>query len=257
MNSKIMTVPFIKHAAEVLGDTNHGLTGSVIGKLLSGYAYKYNRDIPYTLTTDYKLKKKNGEEAKNKRTALEENLKVFSPQEQYIIIRDLCNHDKLKNNEAVKSLALKLQEDYGHLAPKEDITEEINQEIEETQHYLAPYPDVLEAYNNAISKYRSKDKQLQRNALDDIRLALELFLKQILSNNKSLENQIKHIGNFVSNNGGSHEFTNLLHTLIDHYSKYQNGRIKHNNDVIEVEISFIVELTSLFIRQLVRLKKSC
>lgn len=256
MNSKIMTASFIQQAAEVLGDTNHGLTGSMIGKLLRDYAYQYSRDIPYTLT-DNKLKKKNGEEARNKRTALEENLKVFSPQEQYIIIRDLCNHDTLKNNEAVKFLALKLQEDYGHLAPKEDITEEINQEIEETQHYLAPYPDVLEAYNNAISKYRSKDKQLQRNALDDIRLALELFLKQILSNNKSLENQIKHIGNFVSNNGGSHEFTNLLHTLIDHYSKYQNGRIKHNNDVIEVEISFIVELTSLFIRQLVRLKKSC
>lgn len=256
MNSKIMTASFIQQAAEVLGDTNHGLTGSMIGKLLRDYAYQYSRDIPYILT-DNKLKKKNGEEARNKRTALEENLKVFSPQEQYIIIRDLCNHDTLKNKDAVKSLALKLQEDYGHLAPKEDITEEINQEIEETQHYLALYPGVLEAYNNAISKYRSKNKQLQRNALDDIRLALELFLKQILSNKKSLENQIKHIGNFVSNNGGSDEFTNLLYTLIDHYSKYQNERIKHNNDVIEVEISFIVELTSLFIRQLVRLKNSC
>lgn len=254
MNSKIMTPAFIKHAAEILGDTDHGLKGSIIGKLLGDYAYQYSRDIPYTLS-DYRLKNKNGEEARNKRTALEENLKVFSPQEQYIIIRDLCNHDTLKNKDAVKSLALKLQEDYGHLAPKEDITEEINQEIEEAQHYLDSYPGALKVYNEALRKYRSKDRQLLRNMLDDARLALELMLKSILSNDKSLEKQLPELGRWIQKSGGSKEFTNTFQKILDHYSNYQNEHIKHNDNVIEEEVLYIFEQTTLFLRQLARLAK--
>ena len=254
MNSKIITPSFIQQAAEVLGDTNHGLTGSVIGKLLRSYAYRYKRDIPYILV-DYKLKKKNGEDAKNKRLALEENLKVFSSQEQYIIIRDLCNHDTLKNNEAVKSLALKLQKDYGYLAPKEDIAEEINQEIEKTQHYLDPYPGALKVYNEALRKYRSKDRQLLRNMLDDARLALELMLKSILSNDKSLENQLPELGRWIQKSGGSKEFTNTFQKILDYYSKYQNEHIKHNDNVVEEEALYIFEQTTLFLRQLARLAK--
>lgn len=254
MNSKIMTPAFIKRVAEILGDTEHGLKGSIIGKLLGYYAYQYSCDIPYTLS-DYKLKNKNGEEARNKRTALEENLKVFSPQEQYIIIRDLCNHDTLKNNEVVKSLALKLQKDYGHLAPKEDATKEINQEIEETQHYLDPYPKVLKVYNEALRKFRNKDKQLFRNVLDDARLALELMLKSILSNNKSLDNQLSDLGKWVKERGGTPEFRNMFQKILDCYSKYQNEHIKHNDDVVEKEVSYIFEQTTLFLRQLARLAK--
>ena len=249
-----MTPSFIRRAAEILGDTNHGLKGSMIGTLLGDYAYLYSRDIPYTLS-DYRLKNKNGEEARNKRTALEENLKVFSPQEQYIIIRDLCNHDTLKNNQAVKSLALKLQEDYGHLAPKEDITEEINQEIEETQHYLDSYPKVLKVYNEALQKFRNKDKQLFRNLLDDARLALELMLKSILSNNKSLDNQLSDLGKWVKERGGTPEFRNMFQKILEYYSKYQNEHIKHNDDVVEKEVSYIFEQTTLFLRQLARLAK--
>lgn len=254
MNSKIMAPAFIKRAAEILGDKDHGLKGSIIGKLLGDYAYQYSRDIPYTLS-DYELKNKNGEKPKNKRTALEENLKVFSPQEQYIIIRDLCNHDTLKNNQAVKSLALKLQKDYGHLAPKEDITEEINQEIEETQHYLDSYPKVLKVYNEALQKFRNKDKQLFRNVLDDARLALELMLKSILSNNKSLDNQLSDLGKWVKERGGTPEFRNMFQKILDYYSKYQNEHIKHNDDVVEKEVSYIFEQTTLFLRQLARLAK--
>ncbi len=41
--------------------------------------------------------------------------------------------------------------------------------------------------------------------------------------------------------------------LVDYYTKYQNSYVKHNDAVIEEEVEFIFELTSSFMKHLVRL----
>ena len=41
--------------------------------------------------------------------------------------------------------------------------------------------------------------------------------------------------------------------LVEYYSKYHNSYVKHNDIVIEEEIEFILELTSSFMKHLVRL----
>jgi len=43
--------------------------------------------------------------------------------------------------------------------------------------------------------------------------------------------------------------------LIDYYTKYQNNYVKHDAAVIEEEIEFIFELTSSFMKHLVRLSQ--
>ena len=82
---------------------------------------------------------------------------------------------------------------------------------------------------------------------------MELLLKVIFGNGKSLENQISEIGMFISNNGGSKQFTNMFRTLVDYYSKYQNTFVKHNDAVIEEEVEFIFEMTSSFMKHLVKM----
>lgn len=118
--------------------------------------------------------------------------------------------------------------------------------IKETQDFLAEYTPSQKLFNEAIDKY--KQKTYLRNVLDDMRLALELFLKEILNNQKSLENQLSEIGNFQKGKGKSQEFINMFKQLLDYYAKYQNKYVKHDDAVKPEEIDFVIELTTLFMR---------
>lgn len=247
MNRETITEAFISKAADILGDTKEGLTGSEICKLCNSYAVTYNRKIPYAA---YPFKETDGKPISNKRTALRLNLQCFSDAELYIIIRGLCEHEQVKDNEEVATLKTMLLRDYSELAPSGGVDEEF---IEETSHWLEIYPEAYQHYNEAYRKYKSQDGQLYRNLLDDARLSLEVLLKAILSNNKSLENQQSELGKFIKDKRGTTEVTNMFWQLLNYYSRYQNNRVKHDEDIAEVEITFIFELTTVFMRQLVRL----
>ena len=119
-------------------------------------------------------------------------------------------------------------------------------EIKETQVWLTNYPAVRKIYNKAIEKY--SQRIYQRNVLDDMRLALETFLREILGNQKSLENQLAEVGKYQKDKGLSTEFISMFNRLLDYYSKYQNNYVKHNDAVKHSEIDFVIHLTTLFMR---------
>lgn len=236
---------FINHAADVLGDTKTGLSGAKIASHCSAYAVDYGVDIPFG---NYPFGM--GAVA-NKRTALKENLDKFSPEQQFTIIRDLCELKEFKENKAVKDLKIKLLSRYGHLN-SEKASDEINESlIEETKHWLGDYPEALKLYEDALSKYDMK--LFQRNLLDDLRLSLEKLLRALLDNDKSLENQQDILMKFAKENGVSVEMRNMLVKLIDYYSKYHNSYIKHNDAVRENEIEIIMEMTCSFMKFLIKI----
>ncbi|NJK84514.1 MAG: hypothetical protein HC912_12705 [Saprospiraceae bacterium] len=236
---------FINFSADVLGSTDTGLSGSKIAEYCSAYAIDYNVSIPFP---EYPFPS----DLPNKRTALKENLKAFTPEQQYRIIRELCELEQFKENANVKDLKIKLVSRYGQLANNGN-PDEINEAlIEETKHWLQSYPDSLKLYQEALSKFNNQ--VYQRNLLDDLRLSLELLLKSILNNGKSLENQLSEIGTFIQAKNGSKELNNMFVKLIDYYSKYNNSYVKHDDAVIENEIEIIFEMTSSFMKFLIRLK---
>jgi hypothetical protein len=245
MREKGIPPNFIQYAAEVLGDTTSGLSGMNIVRATAAYAVEYDRDIPHpTYPFD----------AFNKRTALYENLMAFSPQQQYRIIKELCDHRSfpLVPNPKRKELKVRLVTRYGHLAQGDDEASEINETlIEETRHWLDDYPEVLSLYNEALAKYGHGG--FNRNLLDDLRLALEKLLRAALENDKSLENQLKLVGAYIKDRGGSKELANMFVKLVDYYATYHNTYIKHDDAVIEEEIEFIFEITSSFMKHLIRL----
>lgn len=236
---------FINLAADILGSTAQGLSGSKIAEFCSAYAIDFDVTIPYS---EYPFPS----ELPNKRTALRENLKAFSSEQQFKIIKELCELEQFKDNNDAKDLKIKLVTRYGKLNSG-DSSKEINEAlIQETQHWLQDYPDSLKLYQEALSKF---DNQIfQRNLLDDLRLSLELLLKAIIGNSKSIENQLGDIGTFIQSKKGSKELNNMFVKLIDYYSKYHNTYIKHDDAVIENEIEIIFEMTSSFMKFLVRLK---
>jgi hypothetical protein len=236
---------FLNYAADSLAETNSGLSGSRIAEFCSAYAIDFDIQIPFP---EYPFPS----ELPNKRTALRENLKAFTPEQQFRIIKELSELSEFENNTSIKDLKIKLLSRYRTLGEgnsKEEINESL---IEETQHWLSEYTDALKLYNACLEKYTNKVHQ--RNLLDDLRLSLETLLKKILDNNKSLENQIEDLGKYINSRNGSKELNNMFLKLIDYFSKYQNTYIKHNDNVNENEIEIMIEIASSFMKFLVRIK---
>lgn len=241
-----LSATFVSYAAEILGDTNLGLSGPEIVNLTAGYALDLGVEIPHDV---YPFVKPVG----NKRTALQQNLMAFSETQRYRVIRDLCDYQGLRdrNGPAVEKLRNMLVARYGHLAD-EQLGSEIDQAlVQRTEHWLNPFAAVLSVYQAAALK--QANRAFFRNLLDDLRLALELLLKSLFNNDKSLENQVPLLGDFVKKRGGSAEFVNMFVKLVDYYTKYQNSYVKHDDSVNEEEVEFIFELTSSFMKHLVRL----
>jgi hypothetical protein len=247
MNEEKIPATFVQYAADILGDTEEGLTGGTIVRATAAYAVEYNIDLPYST---YPFEPGN---RPNKRTALYENLMAFSPKQQYRILKELCDHQSLslKVSDKRKELKVRLVTRYAHLDPRDAPSEVDETLIEETKHWLDAFPESLSLYSEALEKY--DHGAFQRNLLDDLRLSLEKLLREIFKNAKSLENQIPLVGDYIRSKGGSSELSNMFVKLLDYYAKYNNTYVKHDDAIIEEEIEFILEITSSFMKHLVRL----
>lgn len=169
------------------------------------------------------------------------------------MIRELCDEKSLQERNANEANKLKVQlfTRYGHLDDESAATELNHALVEETRHWLNAFPKSLQLYNGALQKHRHE--VFERNVLDDLRLAFETLLHRLLGNHKSLENQLQPLGAFVKERRGSPELANMLGKLIEYYAKYQNTYVKHDVAVVEEEIEFMFEVTSCFMRHLIRI----
>lgn len=86
---------FLIFSANILADTNRGLSGAKIVEYFNGYAIDYGKNIPFE---EYLF------DAPNKRTAFVENIKCFNSEEQFQIIKDLCDLPCFIMNDEVNTL---------------------------------------------------------------------------------------------------------------------------------------------------------
>ena len=226
---------FLTYASDVLAETLYGLTAAQIAKYFSAKSLDYDVDVPH-----YKAP---FADVPNKRSAFLENLQQFNSRQQFEILDELI--ENYKELPGAMDLKAKLFAQYpDHNGGSKMI---FNGElVEETKHWLAPFKKSYTLYAGALEKLKAGN--LQRNLIDDLRLSLELLLKEILKNDKSLEKQIADVGTFQKNKGISSETTNMFNALLDYYGKYQNKYVKHDDNVNEKEIEFIVDLTSSFMK---------
>ncbi|GAA0364785.1 hypothetical protein GCM10008932_16360 [Alkalibacterium iburiense] len=111
---------FIAHAADILGDTSHGLSGSQIVKYCNTYAVDFDVRIPI-ISSDFG---KFGSVVPNKRTALYKNLAEFDGKQQFVIIKELCELTMFKDNEEVAKLKSNLYRRFSKFAVRGNYTEE-------------------------------------------------------------------------------------------------------------------------------------
>jgi len=240
-----LPVTFLSKAADLLADTNSGLSGPQIVRAINAYGDQWNVKVPHPA---YPF------EAGNKRTALHESLQAFSAPQQFQIIEDLCEHHSFgvgaPSQMERRKLKAELFTRFGEFRANKEVRELDVPLIDETRHWLHDHPKALALLEQAKLKYDAKI--FQRSLIDDLRLSLELLLKSVLNNSKSLENQVALIGAKLKERGASAQFTNMFQKLLDLYCKYQNDYVKHDDNLPEEEIEFIFELTASFMKHIVR-----
>lgn len=232
-------VPFLSKASEVLAS---GVKGNSIVQVTVSYAAEYGLELPHPT---YPF------QAPNKRTALLENLRALPASVQYQVIAELCDRASLSEAApAVAEVKLMLASRYSHLSSDAGNAWTSPLTVA-ARHWLDAHPNVKKLYVEALQKHSAG--VYLRNALDDLRLALELLVQEILGNGRSLENQIPALGQFVKAKGGSKELSNMLEKLIDYYAKYQNTYVKHDDAVPNEEVELVLELTSSFMKHFARM----
>ena len=240
---------FLQHACDILADTEHGLSGGVIVKVTAAHALDHlpqHQRLPHPT---YPF------QAANKRAALFDNLRMFDGPHQVQLLLQLCDHarNKPENLAQRQQLKLRILRDYSGFAPAPSGSDGLAPEIvDETRHWLDPFPECRKLFDEALRKRAIG--VLERNLLDDLRLALELLVKRILGNDKSLEHQLAGIAALATARGGSPEIGNLMHRAADYFGKYQNSYIKHSDAVKAHEVDFVIEWAVMLMRHLLRLQ---
>jgi hypothetical protein len=117
------------------------------------------------------------------------------------------------------------------------------------EHWLSKYSKSHILFLSAVDKY---EKGIyQRNLIDDLRLAIELLLKEKLNNQKPLEKQVSELGQYLKVNGNSSHIRNMFHTLLEYYSKYQNEHAKHDDSINKQDAELIYDLSISFMKFIV------
>ncbi|MDO4845122.1 MAG: hypothetical protein Q3977_00760 [Oscillospiraceae bacterium] len=156
---------FLTYAADTLAGTSSGLSGSQIVKYSNSYAVDFGVDIPVSNYPwgDF------GKQVPNKRSALLWNLQAFNGQQQYIIIKEMCEFSVFSGNDAVQKLKRLLIERYGNQFGdsfsfekcEETGWKRIDKAIEEMQNRFL-VADTVEKYNAIALIGRQVEIQIAR-----------------------------------------------------------------------------------------------
>ena len=235
---------FINYAAPILADTDNGISTTDIIDICSEYSVEFNINIPHTRI----YKNSITQTFPNKRTALKENLLRFNEEQAFTIIKHICDLPYMDKNSDFKKVKFLLYRNFPQYVKNDMIELDIN--YFEVGELLDNYPKARQVYEDAVNQY--KIGVFERNVIDNLRLCLELIVKQLLGNDKSLENNEREVYKILEEKQCSKEFINMFNKLLDYYIKYNDCNVKHDFNINKNEIEFIFEITYSFIKILIK-----
>lgn len=234
LNPKVL----MNQTASIIADTNNGWSNIEIVRKFNEACLKFQKSFKYEK-----------DQYESKVSSYIRNFSKFSEKESYHILKDFFRDDKFKDDiniqSALKNLISHNAIDY------EDANEHYQETFNTTVHFLEQYDET--SYNQYLSAYQKIIANIyERNALDDLRLSLELLVKKILSNQRSLENNINDLCKEMKTRGISGEINNLFNRVLNFFTSYQNQYVKHNDAVESNSVEFIFDITSSLLKYLCR-----
>ena len=198
------------------------------------FAQSVNKNIPID-APDYVL-------FNNKKELLAQNLNVLSDEQKIDFLSQIKYHSRLSEDE--------------HLREEIDLLiKDSSSGVIKARNSVS---SLLETYSTDLKvqwqkTYGFYDHLDYRNALDNMRLTLELLVKNITESDTSLENQTKALGTFLKDKGISKRGRNLFFKMLNMYEKIQNDEAKHDlpQDLNSKEIKFLMNQSAVIIKFLI------
>ncbi|GHN17324.1 hypothetical protein [Lactobacillus delbrueckii] len=225
MDNKHLSTMLLNEIEDKLVDL---FTGKELIRLTTDYAEEIGKEVTYRVV-GYNSKK----------DILSRNIADLGYEGKIGFFREILKLTAVKKDEALVT-------QINDLLPNDNLANKKARDDVTT--ILSKYPsNVVETWNNAVKFFDQSD---YRDSLDSIRLTLELVVKEILRNNKSLEHQTEEMGKYLKSRGINKEFRNLFFKVLDMYTKIQNDFAKHSTpDELEVsEIRFLMNQAVLVMK---------
>ena len=217
-----------------------------IATLFAEYGAEFNSSVPFISTPFPNFT--------SKATAIQNNLQSFTEEQQFKIIKELCESVLAQNpaNKDVAKILKLLLKNYGSVYSNDKIDRNI---INETNTWLTASSRAKEEFEKAIQSY--DNSIYNRYTLDSIRLAFEFFMQDILKNSKSLENQPieGELLPLLRKKGIPKEIINLVRLIIKGLISYQNENVKHSQTFTDLEVEFVIEQTSILMKLFAKIEK--
>ena len=228
------------------GTLNEVYSGTEIATLFAEYGAEFNSSVPFISTPFPNFT--------SKATAIQNNLQSFTEEQQFKIIKELCESVLAQNpaNKDVAKILKLLLNNYGSVYSNDKIDRNI---INETNTWLTASSRAKEEFEKAIQSY--DNSIYNRYTLDSIRLAFEFFMQDILKNSKSLENQPieGELLPLLRKKGIPKEIINLVRLIIKGLISYQNENVKHSQTFTDLEVEFVIEQTSILMKLFAKIEK--
>ncbi len=228
------------------GTLNEVYSGTEIATLFAEYGAEFNASVPFISTPFPNFT--------SKATAIQNNLQSFTEEQQFKIIKELCESVLAQNpaNKDVAKILKLLLKNYGSVYSNDKIDRNI---INETNTWLTASSRAKEEFEKAIQSY--DNSIYNRYTLDSIRLAFEFFMQDILKNSKSLENQPieGELLPLLRKKGIPKEIINLVRLIIKGLISYQNENVKHSQTFTDLEVEFVIEQTSILMKLFAKIEK--
>ena len=228
------------------GTLNEVYSGTEIATLFAEYGAEFNSSVPFISTPFPNFT--------SKATAIQNNLQSFTEEQQFKIIKELCESVLAQNpaNKDVAKILKLLLKNYGSVYSNDKIDRNI---INETNTWLTASSRAKEEFEKAIQSY--DNSIYNRYTLDSIRLAFEFFMQDILKNSKSLENQPieGELLPLLRKKGIPIEIINLVRLIIKGLISYQNENVKHSQTFTDLEVEFVIEQTSILMKLFAKIEK--
>ena len=228
------------------GTLNEVYSGTEIATLFAEYGAEFNSSVPFISTPFPNFT--------SKATAIQNNLQSFTEEQQFKIIKELCESVLAQNpaNKDVAKILKLLLKNYGSVYSNDKIDRNI---INETNTWLTASSRAKEEFEKAIQSY--DNSIYNRYTLDSIRLAFEFFMQDILKNSKSLENQPieGELLPLLRKKGILKEIINLVRLIIKGLISYQNENVKHSQTFTDLEVEFVIEQTSILMKLFAKIEK--
>lgn len=121
--------------------------------------------------------------------------------------------------------------------------------------WLAEYPNSHTAFVKALKQYAEATEDNASDIADKFRKALETFMQEFFTCNKTLENCKAIYGTYLKEQGVPKEIVGNLETLLQAYSTFINGYAKHHDRTSVNVLEYVMYQTGNIIRLLITLKK--